>query len=99
MLAWMASRYAPLALHRSPADVVAAKTLGPIDAGDRRVGARLRLRDCAAGRRHIEHPAAAGEEPPVLFVGAGVKDDHVVECFGPLHALDLGAFLDRARVS
>src|SRR5262249_60514434 len=69
----------------APADVAAAEAVGPADAVDRLVGARLRLRHRAAAGADIEHTAAIGHDAAALLFRAGVKD---------FHALDLGGVVE-----
>src|SRR5438552_2200702 len=74
-----------LARHRPEADVAPAESVRPADAVDRRIGARLRLADGLAERRHVENTAAVGEDPAAFRPGAGVED---------LDALHLGGIIE-----
>src|SRR5690606_21093446 len=75
------------ALDRAPADVVAVEGAVPGDAGDRRVGALLRIRHTVAQRAHAQHPTTGGDHVPALHPGAGVEDPGVVG-FGYVPGID-----------
>src|SRR5438477_7653837 len=60
--------------HGAMTDVAAAEALGPADAIDGCVGARLRLCHRPPDRRDIEHAPAIGKNAPVLGHGAGMED-------------------------
>src|SRR5690606_39779978 len=77
----------PLALDRAPADVVAVEGAVPGDAGDRRVGALLRILHAVAQRAHAQYPAAGGDHVPALHPGAGVEDPGVIG-FGYVPGVD-----------
>ena len=61
-------------LHGAPADVAAVESLGPVDASDGLVGARLRLRTVPPSARDVEHASAIGEDAAAVAPGAGVED-------------------------
>src|SRR5205085_1094948 len=88
-----------LPLYRPPADVAPAEALRPVDAGDRCVGARLRLCDRAAHRCDVEDTPTVGEELSALLARAGVEDSDIVERLGFIHAPDGGAFFHRAWIA
>jgi hypothetical protein len=72
---------AALPLNRAEADVATAEAVGPYDAIDRLVGARLRLRNRLARGADIQHAPAIGEDATALLLRSGLEN---------LHALDLG---------
>src|SRR5439155_16039316 len=82
----------PLALHRLPADVAAAKAIRPLDAVDRLIGALLRFRDGLACRADIQHAAAIGQNMSVLRYRAGVEDFHALDTCVLVEGLDTGDY-------
>src|SRR5580704_17504727 len=81
-------RYLFLPLHRAPTDIVAIEPFRPADAGDRLVGARLRLAHRLADCRDVEHAAAIGEDAVAVGLGAGVEDFHALDFGGVVQAFD-----------
>ena len=66
-------------------------------AGDRRIGARLRLRHGRAARGDVEHAAAVGDEPPSVARRAGMKDLDAGRRLGGVDAVDRAALLRSRR--
>lgn len=56
-----------------PADIAAAKTIGPFYFIDGRVSALLRLRHAVAARAHIQYPAAIRDNVIAIASGSGMK--------------------------
>src|SRR5579872_4281214 len=90
---------AGLALDSAPADVVAAEALGPADARDSLVGARLRLQHVNAERADIEHPTAIGEDFAAFGLGAGMEDFDALDRGRVVEALDDRAAFVSARIT
>src|ERR1043166_9317032 len=63
-----------LARDRAPADIAAAEAVGPMDAVDRRVGARLRGLHARAQPAHVEHAPAIREDAVALGARAGMEN-------------------------
>src|SRR5487761_2215531 len=80
-----------LPLHGLPADIAPAETVGPFDAVDRRIGARLRFGDGLAGRADIQHASAIGEDVAVLRDHAGMEDFDAFDLAGLIQPPDAGA--------
>ena len=64
----------------------AAEAARPVDLGDGRVGARLRLGDGLATRGDVEHAAAVGQKAVAVAPGAGVEDLHALDARPRLRA-------------
>src|SRR5262249_51973492 len=73
---------------RAKADVAAAEAVRPPDAVDRRIGARLRLRDRPAERADVEHTPAIGDDVAALGLGAGVENLDTFDRCGRVEAFD-----------
>src|SRR3979490_740096 len=80
------------ALHRPEPNIAAAEAVGPSDAVDGLVGARLRLTDGLAERADVEHAAAVGEDAGAVGLAAAKEDFDAFDFSGCVEPFDDRAF-------
>src|SRR5207237_3157168 len=68
-----------LPLDRAPADVAAAKAVGPANTVDCRIGAALSLAHSLGSRADVEYAAAIGEDSVAVRLRPGMEDLYPVD--------------------